>query len=149
MPKSRHSHPMVQQIDAGFDTLDSIFDSFAAAHSYELYKSVDGDFNPPHRALSRIPQRDGLSYGIDFRVLRDEHTNAMPPFGSDMPCTMKVVAGVRIEDRCWKCLRGEIFSGLPFSRLRADLFSYLEQAHAKLEGWTYERIIADGLEEKT
>jgi hypothetical protein len=53
----RHRHPLIQQIDAGLDTLDPVFDSFAKVQDYEFSKSVDGDFNPPNRRLDRLPRR--------------------------------------------------------------------------------------------
>ncbi len=56
----RHSHPLIQQIDVGLDTLDPVFESFAKTQGYEFSKSVDGDFNPPKRRLDRLPHDRGF-----------------------------------------------------------------------------------------
>src|SRR4051794_24132548 len=140
----RHSHPLIQQIDAGLDTLDPVFNSFANAEHYKFSKSVDGDFDPPKRQLDRLPRRPGLRQVISFQVVgRDSTTNAPPPFGPDMPCTLTAFASALSGER-WKCLRRQIFSELPFSQVGGDLSTHLQAAHSQLDDWTLERIIAEG-----
>jgi hypothetical protein len=143
----RHRHPVIQQIDAALDTLDPEFISFAAQRSYEFSKSVDGDFNPPKRRLDRLPQRQGFLQVISLQVVgRDPKANAPPQLGPDMPCTLTLFASALVEDR-WKCVRQEIFSALPFSRLPSELSYHLQAAHRKLDEWTYEKVVTDGVEE--
>jgi len=141
---SRHSHPLIQRIDAGLDTLDSAFDSFAKAQHYEFSKSEDGDFNPPKRRLDRLPRRQDLHQAISLQIVgRDPKTNAPPDFGPDMSCTLTAFASALTGER-WKCLRRQIFSALPFSQVRSELSSHLQTAHNQLDAWTYERVVADG-----
>jgi hypothetical protein len=143
----RHSHPLIQKIDAGLDTLDPVFDSFAKAWHYGFSKSVDGDFNPPKRGLDRLPRRPDLHHVISLQVVgRDPTTNAPPEFGPDMPCTLTAFASALTGGR-WKCLRRQIFSGLPFSDVRRLLESHLQTAHHQLEDWTYEKVAAEGGED--
>ena len=143
----RHSHPLIQQIDAGLDSLDSAFESFARSHSYEFCKSVDGDFNPPRRQLHRLPKREGFNQIVSLHVVgRDPKTNAPPPFGPEMPCTLTAFASALVGER-WKCLRQEIVSAVPFCRLSRELSFVLETAHRKLEEWSYEKVAAEGWSE--
>lgn len=140
----RHSHPLIQQIDAGLDSLDPVLNSFAKVQRYEFSKSVDGDFNPPKRRLDRLPRQEGFRQIISLQVVgRDPETNAPPPFGPDMPCTLTAFASALAGER-WKCLRRQIFSALPFFRVSRELPTHLMAAHRQLDDWTYERIIAEG-----
>src|SRR3954452_3254620 len=96
----RHSHPLIQQIDVGLDTLDHMLDSFAKVQRYELSKSVDGDFNPPKRRLDRLPRQEGLSQIISLQVVgRDPETNTPPDFGPEMPCTLTAFASAQAGEQ--------------------------------------------------
>jgi hypothetical protein len=135
---------VIHQIDAGLDTLDSVFDSFAKAQHYEFSKSVDGDFNPPKRQLDRLPRSQGFHQVISLQVVgRDPKTNAPPSFGPDMPCTLIAFASALAGER-WKCLRREVFSALAFSKVSRELSIHLQAAHDQLNDWTCDRIIAEG-----
>ena len=144
--KSRHSHPLVIELDKVFETFTLILQSFAEDNGFELERSKDGDFNPPFRTLKKSDYQLRYFQIFDFRVTgRDSKTNQPPAPSEKLPMRLTVfTTAFCFDKKAWKHHRHRVFDNLPLEDVRKQLDDALIEGLQKLEEWPRERILSEG-----
>ncbi len=144
--KSRHSHPLIIELDEIMEEFTPLLESFSDEHGFEFFRSEDGDFDPPHRTLRKSSFEFWYWQAFDFRVCgRDPKTNRPPDPSAELPLRLTAaVSAFCSETKTWKTHRDRIFDELPLAEVRNQLSAALQSGLRVFSDWPSERVIADG-----